>query len=284
MRHYNEISAERFSSLASAIETRMNEVSGKRADLYISDVMPLDRDACFALVSYAETLQAPTTADVVEFLGREFDGKVRPVLETAELFPDHAALKIMLARNAPTRPINDVAAMATVVAGARYLDVDLRDTWDVRVGQDGQKYLQRVSDDDVSAMVRDRQARLGAHSTAGVLTIAKALGAGVSTAEVGDTVRCFYQGYVYPDCTVEKVMADHKLSVKIPKIGPVTVAREAVEIQAISKQKAGQLKSKLSEYYQKALPDKQYAKELTKELADEGQEGVPPSFYAVPSK
>lgn len=284
MRNHNEISAERFSSLANAIETRLNEVSGKRADMYISDVMPLDRDTCFALVSYAETLTAPTTADVVEFVGREFGGKVRPVLETAQLYPAHAALKIMLARFAPTRPITDVAEMATVVAGARYLDVELRDTWDVQVGPEGQKFLKRVSDDDVAAMVKERQARLGAPSTAGTLTIAGALGAGVGIAEAGDIVRCFYQGSVYPDCTVKKTLADNQLSVQIPNVGPVTVAREAVEIQAISKQKAGQLKSKLSEYYQKAYPDKQYAKDLTKELADEGAEGVPPSFYAVPSK
>jgi hypothetical protein len=282
--HYNEAKAERNGSLFNAIERRMNEVTGRRADMYVSDVMALDRDACFALLSFAEMQAPPTTADVIDFVSREFGGKIRPVLETAALYPEHAAIKLMLARYAPTRPLDDTAEMVTVVAGARYLDVDMRDTWDVQAGPDGKKFLRRVSDDDVAEVVRARQARMGAPSTAGVLTVATALGAGVSTAETGDIVRCFFQGNMYPDCTVQKALAGNKLSVQIPHVGVVTVAREAVEIQAISKQKAGQLKGKLSEYYQKAFPDKQYAKELTKDLADEGQDAMPPSFYAVPSK
>lgn len=279
----NEEAQDRFSRMMAQVDERLSEVAGERADLYISDVQPLDRDSCYVLLNYATGLPSPTTANVVDFVARQFGGKVRPVLETARDYSDHSAVLLMLAKYQPTRPIDDVAGMHTVVAGARYLDVEMKATWDVAVTPEGTKYLRRVSDDDVSRMVADRRQRM---AVAGVaeLTVAKALGGGASRADVGDVVRCYWQGSIYSDCEVKSVQAQNRLSVKIPNVGTVTIAREAVcEVQAISKQRAGQIKSKNAEYYKKAFPDAGYATQLTKELIDEGQDSLPSSLYAPPS-
>ena len=116
------------------------------------------------------------------------------------------------------------------------------------------------------------------------LTVAKALGSGSSTAAAGDVVRCYHQGSIFSDCEVKSVQADNRLSVKIPNVGTFTVAREAiVEVQAISKGKAGQMKSKLAEYYKKALPDAGYAQDLTSKLIDEGSDALPNSYWAKPT-
>lgn len=276
-------SEDRHSRMMAKIDEQLNEAYGGRADLFISDVQSLDRDSCYALINYAQGLPAPTTDHVVEFIGREFGGKVRPVLETARSFVDHNSVLVMLAKYQPTRKIDDVANMHSVIAGARYLDVEMKDTWDVSTTPDGVKYLRRVNDDDVSRMVSERKQRM---AVAGVaeLTVAKALGSGACNADTGDIVRCYYQGSVYSDCEVKSVQADNRLTIKIPNVGNVTVAREAiVEVQAISKGKAGELKSKLSEYYKKALPDAGYAKDLTRELVDEGTDSMPDSHWAQPS-
>jgi hypothetical protein len=283
MNHNSQEAADRFSRMMTKADAKLNEVYGGRADLYISDVQPLDRDSCYALVNYAQGLPSPTSEAVVEFIGAKFSGKVRPVLETAKAFVDHNAVLVMLAKYQPTRRIDDVAQMHTVIAGARYLDVEMKDTWDVAVTPEGTKYLRRVNDDDVSKMVAERRARMTV--TAGVteLTVAKALGSGASTAETGDIVRLYHQGSIYSDCEVKNVQADNRLSVKIPNVGTFTVAREAiVEVQAISKGKAGAMKSKLAEYYKKALPDSGYAKDLTRELIDEGTDALPNSHWPKP--
>ncbi len=272
----------RGSRMLRLLDERMNEVSGARADLHISDCQPLDRESCYALINWAPGLPAPTTVEVVDFIGRTFDGKVRPVPETAKAFVDHQAILMMLAKYQPTRPINDVATMHTVVAGARYLDVEMRDTWDVAATPEGTKYLRRVTDDDVSKMVAERRSRMAVAGMA-QLTVAKALTGGVSAADAGDIVRCYFQGSVYSDCEVKSLQAGNRLSVKVPGVGTVTVAREAIlEIQAISKSKANEIKKKNNEYYKKAFGDPKYAGDLTNELIDEGVDSAPPSNFAQP--
>lgn len=279
---YTPETEDRRNRMMAKLDEQLNEVYGGRADLFISDVQPLDKDSCFALINYAQGLQAPTTAQVVEFIGNQFGGKVRPVLETARSFVDHNSVLVMLAKYQPTRKIEEVSAMHTIIAGARYLDVEMKDTWDVATTPEGTKYLRRVNDDDVSKMVAERKQRM---AVAGVaeLTVAKAVGSGVSTADTGDIVRCYYQGSVYADCEVKSVTGGNRLTVKIPNVGVVTVAREAiVEVQAISKGKAGKMKSKLSEYYKKALPDAKYAGQLTNELIDEGTDALPDTHWPQP--
>ncbi len=283
MSYENEDTQSRLNRMHSALDARLQEVSGERADLYISDVLPLDPSTCYAMINYGAGLPPVTTANLVDFIGRSFDGKVRPVLETAKHYPDHNAVAVMLATYQPTRPLSDCATMHAVVAGARYLDVEMRDTWDVAVNPEGVKFLRRTADDDVSKMVADRKQRI---AQAGVkqFALANALGAGVTMADTGDTIRCYWQGSVYSDCTVKNVLDAGRLTVQIPSVGNVTVAREAVvEIQASAKKNMGQMKSKLAEYYKKALPDKKYASELTKELVDEGKDDSMPSYWTKPS-
>lgn len=275
---------DRLSRMMAKVDEQLNEAYGQRADLFISDVQALDSDSCYALINYAQGLPAPTTAAVIEFVGREFDGKVRPVLETARNFVDHNAVLVMLAKYRPTRKFDDVAEMHTIVAGARYLDVEMKQTWDVAVSPEGVKYLRRCNDDDVSKMVSERRQRMSATAGVAELTVARAVGSGVSTAGEGDIVRLYWEGSIYSDCEVKSVQKDNRLSVKIPKVGSVTVARESiVEIQAISKGKAADMKSKLKSYWGKALPDAGYAKDLTNELIDEGSDSAPESHWTMPA-
>lgn len=86
MNNSSQEAADRFSRMMTKADARLNEVFGGRADLYISDVQPLDRDSCYALINYAQGLPSPTSESVIEFIGAKFKGSVRPVLETAKAF------------------------------------------------------------------------------------------------------------------------------------------------------------------------------------------------------
>ena len=271
---------DRFSRMTAAIDERLNDVAGTRADVFISDVYPLDSEACYAMLSYAEGLPPITATDIVDFVGREFSGRAVPVLASARHFVDHNAVCLMIAKYTPTRPVADTAGMHTVVAGARYLDVEMKDTWDVATGPDGQKFLRRMADDDVVKMVAERKQNM-AHAGHATLSIANALGAGVIEASDGDTVRVYWQGSVYADCEVKGSLAGNKLSVKVPKVGTITIDRNAVvEVQAVSKKSASEMKNKLSQYYKKALPDAKYASELTKDMTLDQVTDEGPSHWA----
>ena len=266
--------------MTAAIDERLNDVAGSRADLFISDSLALDQDTVYAMLTYAAGLPAPTSSDIVEFVGREFEGRVTPVLATARHFVDHNSICVMLAKYAPSRPLQDSAAMHTVVAGARYLDVEMRDTWDVSTSPDGQKFLRRTSDDDVAKMVADRKIRMADAGTQ-YLTVANALGAGLTMADVGDIVRCYHAGSVYSDCEIKSVVAHNRLSVKIPHVGVMTIDRaQVVEVQCASKAKTGEMKKKLAEYFKKALPDAKYASELCKETTLDQTTNEGPSHWA----
>ena len=266
------------------LDQKLYATHGSRADLYISDTQELDRDSCYAMLRYAEGLPCPTTAEVVDFIGRNFGGKIRPIMETCRNFSDHNSVLLMLAKHQPTRKLDDVKDMHTVVAGARYLDVEMRDTWDVAVMPDGTKFLRRCGDDDVLKMVADRRQRMQVSAGTAELTIARALGAGTSTADVGDIVRVYHQGNLYSDCEIKTAQAN-RLSVRIPNVGTVTLAREAVvEVQAISKDRASKMKNQLEDYYRKVFPDPKYAEQLTQKLTDEGHEPAMPSYWTKPSR
>ncbi len=270
-RYSNQSVQERSSRMAVAIEAAFEAELGHRPDLFVSDVLSLDKDSAFVAISHSEACPTPTAEDVAAYVQSEFEDKLTPVMTTAKYNPDTCTVVVLVASNAETRPIEAVANMHTVLAGHRYLDTQMKDTWEVISSPDGQKYLRRVADDDVVSMLKDRRDRIA--SAGKFASIASMLSSG--SAKVGDMVRVYHRGEMYPDCTVKAANGD-KLTVQIPNVGSTQVCKYAVVMQALGGVHSAEIKKETSDYYKKAYPDAKYAKELTKELIND-RKGIDPA-------
>jgi hypothetical protein len=243
------------------LDKKMSKTVGHRGDMHIADFLKLDKDSGRMLVGYDAGLGPVGGSDVTAFVARQFVGQVVPMMETAKLHRDAAAVEVVVRRTVPTRKFEDRAAMHAV-ASTLFLDQELGDTWEVKSHTDGTKYLARVSKDDISAIVAERRRRMSVQAS--TATFSNALSAGIPNLNNGDTVR-FYADSQLHEGKVRSV--GNEVTIQADT-GSYTVSPEAVvEILQVSPQTKGEIQSYLGEYFADAYGFEDYAGHLTNKLA-----------------
>lgn len=256
--------ASRTSEMLASLRSKIDKTVGHRGDLHIEDSSKIDGDSVYAMIRYSPDFGVPSTEDLVAFVGAEFGGSIRPVLESAVRTQKDDTVLMILSRNMLTRPFEEAQEMVPVTAGAVYMDRALRDTWSVEHGSDGTPFLKRICDDDIGQIVADRRRRM---TTAGQkrMSISAALNNCVPHANEGDVVRVFWNGMPVSGCLVMAVGAND-LTLQVPNCGQVAVAKSSVmKIEETSPKKLKEMKKQLEEYYKKAYGNPEYAEELTDE-------------------
>jgi len=243
------------------LEARMEKAVGHRGDLFIADFRRVDEDAGHLLLGYEKTIGPVGSTDVTSFVSRQFQGLVRPIMETAKQHRAEGAVSLLIHRSVPTRKIEDRRSMLAV-SNTHFLDQQLGDTWEVRSQADGTKYLARLSTDDITNIVAERRRRMTIRAS--TVTFANTLSAGVPNISLGDQVR-FYDGGQLLDGKVTGVGTDVRITAAA---GNYTVAPEAVvEILQASPETRDSIKGYLNEYFADAYGFENYAGELTDRLA-----------------
>ncbi len=258
------------SSMLDRVKARLDKSIGYRADLHLAQMKPINDGACYAMVSFQPSIGEPTRDDIFKLVKATFGGKVLPVMESIKVATKRDALSIILSAHQVTRDITDARDMHTVVAGATYMDAPMRETWEVQTTAEGQQYLQRVSEDNIPQIVEERCRRM---ATAGLAsqrtTLESILQSGAMKIEVQDVVACFHNGEIHKNCIVASVISGETgdfVTVKIPQVGQITVEAESVtDVVHPGKDTTKDRLSDLNKYYRQALPDSQYADELTRE-------------------
>jgi hypothetical protein len=249
--------------MLAAFDRKMDKNVGHRGDMHIADFAVIDPNSGHLLIGYQPHLGPITSAAVTAFIARAFDGKVIPLMQTAVQHKAEGAVKVIVARTVPMRKIEDRKSMLAISA-THFLDQALGDQWEVKSHSDGTKYLARVSNDNISAIVEERKIRMGAHMIAASVTFGNTLSAGVPNLNVGDTVR-FYDSGQMLDGKIESVGAEIVIAADT---GRYTVAPEAVaEIVQVSPQTTKDIQGYLGEYFADAYGFEDYAKDLTHELS-----------------
>ncbi len=243
------------------LDARMSKAVGHRGDMFIADFRRVDEDAGHMLVGYEHSIGPIGSNDVTAFISREFQGLVRPIMETAKQHRAEGAVSVLVHRTVPTRKVEDRRGMLAI-SNTHFLDQQLGDTWEVKSQADGTKYLARLSTDDISGIVAERRRRMAVQAS--TMTFANTLSAGVPNISTGDQVR-FYDSGQLLEGKVTAIGNDVRITAST---GNYTVAPEAVvEIIQASPETRENIKGYLNEYFTDAYGFEQYAGELTDRLA-----------------
>ncbi len=253
---------------------RRAEKLGHRGDLWLAETVRAGRDAARLLIAYAESLKPPSVGDIEAFVNRHFDGRLRVQQGTQRLHQAEAAVELIASMWAPKREFGDRRNMIQVSPhvycerNARTGDVQRDAVWDVARDAEGHPFLRRRTAEDIDAIVSERKQRL-IKDTRG-LSFASVKTAGAMQLTAGDTVRF----YADDQTLVGQVLAasggsNWRIQTAT---GVFTVPKAAVFecVQAGSTREASD-EQKLRDYYSQAFGDPEYADELVRGAAAQGE-------------
>ena len=248
--------------LLDRLEHKINASVGHRDDLQFADARRINRNTARFMLAYSDE-NPPSSSEITDFFSRKFDFKVTPFLSTAKVYDNKRCVTVVAQVLSLTREISDIKQrkMVPVIQGAVYLDVALKETWEVE-NREGNKVLVRNVKDDIMALVQARkksmldsrtQQTFASFSQADLLKYLALL-------EKGDQVRVLVDDKVV-DAEVVAV-TDAEVKVKT-KGGLKTLPRQSV-VDVVSKSQAteDEMLNDAEDYFTEAFGDPDYAKKL----------------------
>lgn len=238
--------------------------TGIRGDLAIADFQGLsDGRSAHMLLEFNASLGRPTGNEIESYFQKIFEGKIVPVMASCSIKPN--AISIVATIPRPERPLEDStdkSKMTPVIAGLMYLDNKLQDYWEVKE-EDGKKVLAKTVEENIGQIIAARKNRMfvtqgSKISLASVVEARKLI-------DKGDTILAFDRGEAKSFVVSEKVQGGFKGKFVGSETEVVIAAEKALDLQAMSLDKAPNEASKLSKYYSEAYGDKKYGSDLVKD-------------------
>lgn len=240
-----------------------------RSDMYVADVQQIDNTKCRVLVGYSHLSGAtPTVAQLENFFEYAFGNKVVAQTSSAQSHIKESAISVLATLNVPTRAYSDINDMIRVSSNS-FMDENTQNLWHV-VDTGSVKYLSRQSDENVADIVEARRAKNGTREARfeNIKTAAP-------MALAGDQVK-----FMSPDNVIMlgevSSISDAKAVIKANG-SSYSIDRQAI-LQIVERGNLKKEKLSLQDYFSEAFGDPGFAKQLTKDMAND--DGISPT---VPS-
>jgi len=250
--------------MAASLEKKISASVGYRADLQFADAKRINNTTAHFMLAYAG--ETPSSEDIGQFFIRHYTAKVTPFLSTAKVYDSKKVITVVGQLLNITREVVDIdrRGMKAVISGSVYLDVPLKEIWEI-TERNGQKVLVRKMKDDIMALVQASKEAMMDSRPQSLSFAAMAKGnlmKYLSLLEKGDKVRILLD-----DKMVDAdVLAVTDAEVKVKTAGGMsTVPRQNV-LELLSKNAASDAKTEQEavKYYTEAYGDEEYAKQLVK--------------------
>lgn len=247
---------------------RVANTRSGRFDLRLSDYDVLDERDATILVTYEKGLGTPKRSQLDEWVTSSFNGQLILDIKSTRVHPDANAVVAIARKNEIRRPAEHTADMI-VVSASRYMDDD-KAIWEVRSGSNGDRYLVRVSKDDIEAILRERQIDERTASIHHRVRLSDIRTAGVSDLEVGDRIAYMGVGGILQRGEVTHVSED-MVHVRAPGNSTSTAASHPAD--KVKKEKVIYVYEKspksqkahdrfLVDFFTKAYGDSDFARKL----------------------
>jgi len=178
-----------------------------RTDFVVADFRVLDNDKKTAnvLIQYdSEFYEKPSKeliAQTLMELYKASDNRPRIVVDPASVryFPHFAAVACTVSVPVLRRPYSDVKRykMKTIVGGTTFLGENMEDVWKVGKSAEGNVFIERLEEDDIDSILRERSKSRAFRTHAGVnsLTLNRVAGSACeNNYSIGDKVKCAHSG------------------------------------------------------------------------------------------
>ena len=237
-----------------------------RTDFVLADFRVLDdnKKTAEVLIQYDkefyDTPSKELIAQTVMELFKASDNRPRVIVDPTSVRYYSKYDAITCTASVPTlrRPYSDVKRykMQTIVAGTSFLGENMEDVWNVGKSAEGNVFIERLEDDDIDTILRERSKgkafRTHAHTAFNSLTLNRV---SASTSEplysINDTVKCAHNGRMKIGKIVGMSSGGAQISFKSGE--QATVAIEALHglVQAAEKGMQMNLDA-IKDYYRKA--------------------------------
>jgi hypothetical protein len=235
-----------------------------RTDFVLADFRVLDEDKKTAEVliqydgDYYETPTKELVAATVMELYKASDSRPRLLVDPASVryYPKYDALTCLASIPVLRRPYSDVKRykMKTIVAETSFLGENMEDVWNVSKSAEGQVFIERLEDDDIDTILRERSRYRAFRTHAGVnsLTLNRIAAAASETLySINDVVKCAYNGRLREGRIVG--MSSGGAQVAFGNGEQATVAIESLHGLVEAAEKAAQMNLEaIKDYYRKA--------------------------------
>lgn len=191
------------------LSKKIAKQSPVRTDFVLADFRVLDdaRKNAQVLIQYdAEFYETPSKELIAQTLIELFkapDGRPRVTvdLNSVQYFPKYDAVTANVSVPTLRRPFSDVKRynMQTIVAGTSFLGENMEDVWNVGKSAEGNVFIERLEDDDIDTILRERAKgrafRTHAHAKFNSLTLNRiAASHSQPLYSINDTVKCAHSG------------------------------------------------------------------------------------------
>lgn len=256
------------SSMSNKIIDRLSKKIAKqnpiRSDFVLADFRVLDEDKKTAeiLVQFDSDLHGVPTkelvAQTITELYKSHDQRPRLTvdLNSMRYYPNFQAIACLVSVPTLRRPFEDTKRykMTPIVGGTMFLGENMEDTWKVGKSAEGTVFIERLEEDDIDTILRERSKvrafRTGASVNSLTLNRVAASHAEVPYS-IGDHVKVSYNSKIRTGEIVGLTVCGAQIRFKNGEQG--TVSSEALHglVQAADKSSAMNLQS-LKDYYRKA--------------------------------
>ena len=239
----------------------INTSRSGRYDLYLADWKSVGPTEAKVLIGYSKYLPVPSRMKITQWVVSAFNGLLDLKLETLRHHKEHGAISAIVAGTLQQRAPLEFTKHMVPIGGGRYADTNggERTIWTV-VEENGDRFLVREAQEDITAILEQRQRHVKGSMGAWKAPSLKAVTAGVTQLEVGDRVK-FYMDNIVQQGTIKHV-GPNVVKVEVngaPKVVPPD-AVFSVEEKAPNAMKDKQ--KFLIDFFTKAYGDAAFAKKL----------------------
>jgi len=243
---------------------KVAKLNPMRSDLVLSDFKVLNADKTIAeiLVQFDEELHGVPSKEIVaqtiNELYKSHDQRPRLNIDMNSMryYPNFQAIACLVSVPTIRRPFSDTVRfkMNPIVGGTMFLGENMEDTWKVGKSAEGNVFIERLEEDDIDTILRERSKVRGFRTGASVnsLTLNRVAAAHAEVPySIGDHVKCAYNGKVRHGEIIGLTTGGAQIRFKTGE--QATVAAESMHglVQAADKG-AGINLAALKEYYRKA--------------------------------
>jgi len=253
--------------LSKKLAAKLQTMSGARADMHISDSVPVTASSTKILIGFDSRLGHPTAEQITAFVSHKFQGQVDAKLETAEAIASvdgkRSGVAVVVAPLRLTKPISEKEHMTTIVANTLFLDQTIGANWEIRKNADGTEFLECLRGENVNQLLNTVIASQGAlHSP---LKFGENVTAAVDTS-VGDFVE-FYTDVGIRRGDVTKV-SDDKVTILADDRQWVVDKPSVTRILRLNPKKEDAKRKQIETFYS-AIWGPDFAKKLAQTLPTE---------------
>lgn len=160
MHPYNNITQK----IGAQLAVRMKENAGARADMYLSDYVPVSASSAKIMIGHDGRFGTPDANHIVSFIAHKFGGELDVAIDTVTAHVSNdgrkSGVSVVVTPHRKTLPLDEKKYMVAV-SSTMFMDQHLNANWEIKESADGTKFLECQRGEDIPQLLNTAIASQG---------------------------------------------------------------------------------------------------------------------------